>query len=86
MVVELRYEQDAHYRTFEPAAVYVSAKHKVCVTGNQTQNPNEPGSSPTVHVFEIGKITDLQATTERFEPFPIDRTDRRYRNGIICAI
>lgn len=86
-VVELRYDDDAQFRRFEPAAVYNTAKHKICVSGVQLTNPNEPGDEQGPHNFEVGKIADLTLTDVNFQPDPrFDRFDAKYKNGIICCV
>lgn len=86
VLVKLRYEDDLEDRLFEPTAVYPSTKNKINVTGTQITNPDKPEDDLEPHVFEIGKIFSMSLTDTPFKVrIPIDRFDKRYRNGIMCA-
>ena len=83
--VELRYENDLMARLFSPEILFTTSQQKVCVAGIQVRNPNNISDPPDdPHNFEVGRITFLKLTDERFVPNRIDRSDVRYRNGIIC--
>lgn len=87
VLVRLRYKDDLADRLFEPAAVYVSTRDKVCVSGVQIQNPADPMSNLEPHNFEVGKISALSLTDQGFVVDPtFDRFDPKYANGIICSV
>ncbi len=86
-VVEFKYDDDLQSRTFEPAAVYTSAKNKVCVSGVQLTDRNDPIDQHKPQNFEVGKMTTLRITDANFQPDPrFDRRDVKYKNGIICSV
>jgi hypothetical protein len=76
LLVSLYYGNDRLPRYFGPSAVYHSTKGKVCVCGLQ--------GGDGFHVFEVGKIRSASITTAAYEPAPIDHSDSRYGNGIVC--
>jgi hypothetical protein len=85
-VVLLRYDADFADREYLPGAVYQTTNNKISVTGFQRRDGNAPFYPPSVHVFEVGKMTSLRLTDERFQQdMRIDRLDPRYRKGIICG-
>jgi hypothetical protein len=85
--VELRYEHDWAVRGFEPTAVYWTSKQKVCVSGVQVSNANDPMDQSGPHNFEVGRITALALTDIKFVPDPrFNRFDAKYRHGIISSV
>lgn len=90
VTVRLRYHKpdelpDGLHRTFGPTAVYWSEVMKVCVSGEELDNPNEPGKPPSPHNFEVGRIVDLEITTDGFQPSAaVDYSQAKYRNGVLC--
>lgn len=85
--VELRYDDDWGMRGFEPTAVYWTAKQKVCVSGVQVSNANDPMDESGPHNFEVGRITALVLTDITFVPDArFDRFDPKYRHGIISSV
>jgi hypothetical protein len=88
IVVELRYQNDMLFRTFEPHIAFYAEKNsnEKCVAGIQTANANELQNEPEVKIFNLNDIRDWRRTDRRFNPSPIfDRFDRRYSNGIISS-
>jgi hypothetical protein len=86
-VVEIRYETDRLFRTYEPAAVFPTSKGKTCVSGVQLTDPNDPVDQHEPHDFEVGKIAELRLTDTKFQPDPrFDRFGSKYKHGIICSI
>jgi len=86
-VVELRYEQDGLFRKFEPHALYYSTKDNMCVSGTQTQNLNKPTNGNEPRIFDLSDIREVRLTALAFTPdLRFDRSDPRYKNGIICSV
>jgi len=86
-VVELRYQQDGLFRKFEPHAVYYSTKDNMCVSGTQIQNLNKPTDENEPRIFDLSDIREVRLTTLAFMPDPrFNRSDPRYKNGIICSV
>jgi hypothetical protein len=86
-VVELRYQQDSFFRKFEPHAVYYSTKDNICVSGTQTQNLNKPLEESEPRIFDLSEIREARLTPLAFTPDPrFNRSDPRYKNGIICSV
>ncbi len=63
VLVRLRYEDDAAFRTVAPHAVYYSSKHKVCLSAQQIENPEKPWDRFEPRNFEIAKIVAVEPTT-----------------------
>ena len=85
--VLLRYADDTADRLFEPAVVYWSGKRTVLVSGTQIVNPQAVAERSVPHSFEVGKITRLHLTGAHFVPAPgFDRSDPKYKAGIICSL
>jgi len=85
--VDLRYDDDLGARGFEPTAVYWTSKGKVCVSGVQVSNANDPMDQSGPHNFEVGRITALVLTDIKFVPDPrFHRFDAKYRHGIISSV
>lgn len=74
-------------RTFQPTAVYVTSKDKVCVSGVQIINPVKPLDNMEPHNFEVGKIASVVTTEQPFlVPSNFDRFEKKYDKGIICSV
>ncbi|ESQ76163.1 hypothetical protein [Asticcacaulis sp. AC402] len=85
--VILRYEDGKNERTFEPFAVYYTAKDRsrVSVSGVQVRDSAKPIGPSTPQAFDVAKITRITITSKKFKPDPrFTPTDRLYANGIIC--
>ncbi len=67
--------------------MYWTAKGKVCVSGTQVSNPAKPQDANKPHNFEVGLISRIVVTDDKFIPDSrFDRTDTKYDAGIICSI
>ena len=87
VILELKYEDDALFRSFEPTPVYRTSQDKVCVSGVQMKNRNDLLDNSGPHNFEVGLIKDVRLTGISFSPGSrFNRLDPRYRNGVICSI
>lgn len=87
VILELKYQDDALFRSFEPTAVYRTSQHKVFVSGVQIKNRNDLLDNSGPHNFEVGLIKDVRLTGISFSPGSrFNRLDPRYRNGVICSI
>ncbi len=85
-LVTLTYD-DYVARTFQPTAVYVTSKDKVCVSGVQIINPVKPLDNVEPHNFEVGKITSVVITDQPFlVPSNFDRFEKKYDKGVICSV
>ncbi len=86
-LVRLMYDDDRAARIFAPHAVYPSTTGKVCVSGVQLVNPDDPIGNQKPRNFEVALITHLVVTDTTFVP---DRRfnphDEQYREGIICRV
>jgi hypothetical protein len=78
VLVRMLYEDDPASRLFGPNVIYRTTKEKICVYGVQTDD------GP--HNFEIGRIRSAQLTEAAYVAEPINRSDPRYSNGIICSV
>jgi hypothetical protein len=86
VLVKVRLKDDIEERLFEPMVVYLSNKHRLCVSGVQIADPQTPLNNLQMHNFEIGKIKSVCVTEQTFVIDPvIDRFDGKYANGIICS-
>jgi hypothetical protein len=86
--VELRYQDDVLFRTFEPHIAFYAEKggNDKCVAGIQTANANQKQHEPELKIFDLSDIRDWRRTDRTFNPSPIlDLFDRRYSNGIIST-
>lgn len=89
LVIQLKYDKDTYWRTFEPQAVYWSTVDNINITGIQTQNPNKPSELPKreVHIFKLSKITAIEVTDVEFKfDNTFDPRDKRFAHGIICVM
>jgi hypothetical protein len=86
VLVALRYEDDVAERTFGPDVVYHSPSGKVLADGTQMQNPAEPSKNNTFHCLEVGKIASARLIQTPYQPAVINRSDSRYRMGILCPL
>lgn len=85
VVVELKYDDDLYFRQYEPVVVYRSSKQRTLVDGYETSNPNDSSFRPDWHTFGIDKIKDIRLTSTSFVPNSgFNRSDARYKHGIIC--
>lgn len=86
-LVSLSYKHDRIMRVFQPSAVYHTTTGKVCVSGVQITNPAKPEDNLEPHNFEVGLVSSLSVTEHGFVSHDIlDRSDKKYANGIICPI
>jgi hypothetical protein len=87
LLVRLEYEQDFAPRLFAPHTVYRSTRNKINVSGMQIANPMQPLDSFEPRIFEIARIRTIEIVPHHFQPAPgFDRSDPRYKNGIICCV
>ncbi|ESQ93313.1 hypothetical protein ABAC460_01010 [Asticcacaulis sp. AC460] len=85
--VIIRYDNGKNDRTFEPFAVYYTAKERtrVSVSGVQVRDSAKPNGPSTPQAFDVAKITRITVTGKKFRPDPrFTPTDRLYANGILC--
>ena len=88
-VIQLKYDKDIHWRTFEPQAVYKSTVDHINLTGIQTQDKNKPlkPNKREPRNFELRKIKTVEVTDIEFKFDPtFDPRDERFAHGIICVI
>ncbi len=86
-VVRLRYEHDLHYRRFEPYVVYRAPEGRVLVGGIRTRDEKVLHKKPGPRRFEVGLITDLQVTDERFEIDPRFNADKEeFTRDPLCSV
>ena len=86
VLVRFRYKDDIEERLFEPTVVYLSSKHRLCVSGVRIADPQTPLNNLRMHNFAISDIKSVVLTDQAFVIDPvIDRFDGKYANGIICS-
>jgi hypothetical protein len=86
-VVELRYQQDGLFRTFEPHVVYYSTKENLCTSGTQTKNLNKPLDKSEYRTFDLSEVREVRLTAATFTPDPrFNPGDPHYKNGIVCSV
>lgn len=88
-VVELKYDDDIQWRTYEPHCVHHSTddQNQVNVFGHQARNPNKPLDKPASRNFEVGEIAAIRITDAKFQrPREFDRNAPLFKAGIICCI
>jgi len=88
LVIQLKYDDDLRWRSFEPQAVYQSTADNLDVTGIQTQNPNSlTPSERKVRNFTLSRIKVVEVTQTQFEFDPtFDSTHKRFAHGVFCYI
>ncbi len=88
-VVEVKYENDMLWRTYEPHCVFYGTadQRQVRVFGDQIRNGNKPADAPAPRDFEVGLIIDLRATGAKFKrPSTFDRFASKFKHGIIRSL
>ena len=86
VLVKLQFKDRVVERLFEPAVVYLSRKHQLCITAVEIADPEKPLRNLEVRNFEIDEIRSVFLTEQAFVVDPvIDRFDGKYENGIICS-
>ena len=86
VLVKLQFKDRVAERLFEPTVVYLSRKHRLCITGVEIADPEKPLNDLEVRNFEIGEIRNVFLTEQAFVvDLVIDRFDGKYDNGIICS-
>ena len=88
-VVELKYEQELQWRTFEPHCVHTSSvdPNQVNVYGNLTADPNKPNPKLGPRNFEVGKVSAINITNAKYQfPAEFDRFAPLFKGGIICCV
>ena len=86
VLVKLQFKDRVAERLFEPTVVYLSGKHRVCVTGVEIADPEKPLNNLEARNYEIGEIRSVFLTEQAFVVDPvIDRFAAKYENGIICS-
>ena len=84
--MKLQFKDRIAERLFEPAVVYLSRKHQLCITGAEIADPEKPLENLEVRNFEIDEIRRVFLTEQAFVvDLVIDRFDGKYDNGIICS-
>lgn len=86
-IVKFQYENDSHYRIFEPYAVYYSSTDKISVSGIQIKDESKSFLRPEPHNFEVALINNLSITSETFEvSLKFSSFTVKYDLGVLCAI
>ena len=87
VLVRLRYKDDVSERLIAPYGVYTSTKDKVLLACTQIDNPGKPLDRWEPRNLEVGLMTSVTLTDEKFQPDPrFDPSDARYQNGFLCRI
>ena len=86
VLVKLQFKDRVAERLFEPAVVYLSRKHQLCITGVEIGDPKKPLENLEVRNYEVGAIRGVFLTEQTFVvDLVFDRFDGKYANGIICS-
>ena len=86
VLVKLHFKDRVAERLFEPAVVYLSRQHQLCINGAEIDDTEKPLRNLEVRDYEIGAIRSVFLTEQAFVvDLVIDRFDGKYANGIICS-
>ncbi|MDB5552717.1 MAG: hypothetical protein JWL86_2701 [Rhizobium sp.] len=85
-VVELRYDKDVRFRTFNPHIIWTADDGNIVMDGLQVSNPAKPLEKNRWRRFSLSEVKAVTVLTEKFrvEPkfYPLDPV---YFGKVICV-